>query len=80
MSKAMTTFLEMEGVELLEGDVWGHRKDLDVYFTVQDDAIDEIRTMRKKGVAFEDLAEEVQKKNRLGSDLIKYIAKTKATA
>ena len=36
MSNAIQVFLEMQGIELLEGDVWGHRKDLDEYFTVED--------------------------------------------
>ena len=31
MSNAIQVFLEMQGVEMLEGDVWGHRKDLDEY-------------------------------------------------
>jgi len=35
-SKAIGVFLEMQGIELLQGDVWGHRKDLDEYFTVED--------------------------------------------
>jgi len=28
MSDAMKVFMDMQGVELLQGDVWGHRKDL----------------------------------------------------
>ncbi|MDM7939826.1 MAG: DUF1699 family protein, partial [Methanothrix sp.] len=36
MSNAILVFLDMQGIELLEGDVWGHRKDLDEYFTVDD--------------------------------------------
>ena len=36
MSNAIQVFLEMQGVDMLEGDVWGHRKDLDEYFTVDD--------------------------------------------
>lgn len=80
MSNAIQVFLEMQGIELLEGDVWGHRKDLDEYFTVSDSTIEEIRTMINKGVSFEQMAEELQKKARIGPDLIKYIAKTKVTA
>ena len=30
----------MQGIELLEGDVWGHRKDLDEYFTVDDETLE----------------------------------------
>ncbi|MDI9616131.1 MAG: DUF1699 family protein [Methanothrix sp.] len=80
MSNAIQVFLEMQGIELLEGDVWGHRKDLDEYFTVSDSTIEEIRSMISKGVPFEQMAEELQKKARIGPDLIKYIAKTKVTA
>jgi hypothetical protein len=36
MSNAIQVFLDMQGIEMLEGDVWGHRKDLDEYFTVGD--------------------------------------------
>ncbi|ABK15189.1 MAG: DUF1699 family protein [Methanothrix sp.] len=80
MSNAIQVFLEMQGIELLEGDVWGHRKDLDEYFTVSDTTIEEIRSMINKGVSFEQMAEELQKKARIGPDLIKYIVKTKVTA
>ncbi len=80
MSNAIQVFLEMQGIELLEGDVWGHRKDLDEYFTVSESTIDEIRSMVNRGITFEQIAEELQKKARMGLDLIKYIAKTKATA
>jgi hypothetical protein len=80
MSHAIQVFLEMQGIDVLEGDVWGHRKDLDEYFTINDTTMEEIRAMTAKGVSFEEMSEEFQKKTRLGSDLIKYIAKTKMTA
>jgi len=80
MSNAIDTFLDMQGIELLEGDVWGHRKDLDEYFTVEDETLNEIRSKAATGVNIDDVTTEMQKKARLGSDLIKYIAKTKVTA
>ncbi|HUI39971.1 MAG TPA: DUF1699 family protein, partial [Methanothrix sp.] len=80
MSNAIEVFLDMQGIELLEGDVWGHRKDLDEYFTVDDVTMEEIRTLAASGAAMDDVASQVQKKARLGPDLIKYIAKTKITA
>ncbi|NYT02151.1 MAG: DUF1699 family protein [Methanosarcinales archaeon] len=80
MSNAINVFLEMQGIELLEGDVWGHRKDLDEYFTVHESTMDEIRSMINKGMPFEEMFEEIQKTARLGPDLIKYIAKTKISA
>jgi hypothetical protein len=80
MSEAIGVFLEMQGVKLLVGDVWGHRKDLDEYFTVPDEAVNAIKSMTEKGAAPEEMAKEVQKTARLGTDLIKYIAKTEITA
>jgi len=80
MSNAIRVFLEMQGVELMEGDVWGHRKDLDEYYTVEDATIEEIRTLTASGATADDVANQIQKKAKISSDLIKYIAKTKVTA
>ena len=44
-------FLEMQGVEMLEGDVWGHRKDLDEYFTVENSTLEEIRALAASGAS-----------------------------
>lgn len=80
MSNAIQVFLEMQGIDLLEGDVWGHRKDLDEYFTVEDATLEEIKTLTSTGLDMDEMASQIQKKARLGPDLIKYIAKTKITA
>ena len=72
--------MDMQGIELLEGDVWGHRKDLDEYFAVEDATLNEIRSLAASGANMEDMAAQLQKKARLGPELIKYIAKTKITA
>jgi hypothetical protein len=79
MSNAIQVFLEMQGIEMLEGDVWGHRKDLDEYFTVDDSTLAEIRAMAVGGASVDDMADRIQKKAKIGSELIKYIAKTKIT-
>ena len=79
MSNAIKIFMDMESIELLQGDVWGHRKDLDEYFTIEDATLNEIRSLAAKGASMNDVAAQVQKKARIGVDLIKYIAKTKAT-
>jgi hypothetical protein len=80
MSNAILVFLDMQGIDLLEGDVWGHRKDLDVYFTVEDETIDEIRTLAAGGTSMEELTNQVQKKARICPELIKYIARTRISA
>ncbi|MHB8120336.1 MAG: DUF1699 family protein, partial [Methanothrix sp.] len=71
---------EMQGIDMLEGDVWGHRKDVDEYFTVDDTTLEEIRALVAGGASVDDVADQIRKKARIGSELIKYIAKTKITA
>jgi hypothetical protein len=80
MSNAIQVFLEMQGIDMLEGDVWGHRKDLDEYFTVDDGTLEEIRALVAGGASADEVADQIQKKARIGSELIKYIAKSKMTA
>jgi len=80
MSNAIQVFLDMQGIEMLEGDVWGHRKDLDEYFRVEDNTMEEIRSLAASGANIDDVAGQMQKKARLGSDLVKYIARTKVTS
>jgi hypothetical protein len=80
MSNAIQVFLDMQGIEMLEGDVWGHRKDLDEYFTVEDSTLEEIRALAASGASADEVADQIQRKSRIGSELIKYIAKSKISA
>jgi hypothetical protein len=79
MSNAIQVFLDMQGIELLEGDVWGHRKDLDEYFTVDETTVEEISALTASGATVDEVANQIQKRARLGQELIKYIAKSKIT-
>jgi hypothetical protein len=78
MSNAIQVFLEMQGIELAEGDVWGHRKDLDEYFSIDESTLKEIREMSSRGLSNDQVAAEIQKRTRLGPDLVKYIARATA--
>jgi hypothetical protein len=80
MSNAIQVFLDMQGIELLQGDVWGHRKDLDEYFIVEDATIEEIRSLADSGTSLDDVADQIHKKARIATELIKYVAKNKTTA
>jgi len=80
MSNAIEVFLDMQGIELLQGDVWGHRKDLDEYFTIEDATIEEIQSLAASGASMDDVTDKIQKKTRLNPDLIKYVANNKITA
>jgi len=80
MSKAMKLFLEMQGIDLLKGDVWGHRKDIDEYFVVDENAIEKIGDLISKGESIDDATTQIKMRTRLAPDLIKYIARSKITA
>ena len=80
MSDAIRVFMDMQGIELLQGDVWGHRKDLDEYFTVEDSTLNEIRSLAASGANMDDVTTQIQKTARISPELVKYIAKTKLTA
>ena len=80
MSNAVVVFMEMQGVKLIEGDVWGHRRDLDKYFTIEDETIKEIHTLADSGASMDDVAEKVQRKAKISPDLVKFIASTKMAA
>jgi len=80
MSDAIQVFMDMQGIELLQGDVWGNRKDLYEYFTVEDSTMNEIRSLAASGANMDDVTTQIQKTARIGPELVKYIAKTKLTA
>ncbi len=76
LSKSIEAFLGIQGVKLLQGDVWGHRKDLDEYFTIEDVIIREIRSLADNGAVIDNVAQ----KARISQELAKYIAETRITA
>ena len=75
MSKAAQQFLEIQGVELLKGDVWGHRKDIDEYYSVSEKVINRISSLRAEGSSIDETVKRVQRETKLSEDLIRYILK-----
>ena len=51
ISRAIEMFLEMQKIQLLEGDVWGHRKDINEYYTVPPSVMTKIRNMKAEGTS-----------------------------
>ena len=80
ISQAIQVFLEMQGIDLLEGDVWGHRKDIDEYYIVAEETIGEIEAMISGGATVDDAADQISRRTRLAPDLIRYIARSKISA
>jgi hypothetical protein len=77
MSNTVRTFLNLQGIELLEGDVWGHRKDLDDYFTIGSATMEEINSLAESGKTLDEVADKVRMNAKIPPDLIKYVATNK---
>ena len=73
VSKSIEMFLEMQKVQLLEGDVWGHRKDINEYYTVPSSVIEQIRELKSAGTPAEMIEEIVSRESKLKPDMISYI-------
>jgi len=73
VSKSIDMFLEMQRVKLIEGDVWGHRKDLKEYYDVPPSVIEKIKAMRNEGKSTEIIEEEVSRKTRMNPEMVAYI-------
>jgi hypothetical protein len=80
ISDLIQPLLDIQDIELLAGGVGGHRKDLDGYITLDGATLEEIQSMASSCVNIDSIPSQIQKKARLGPDLIKYIAKTKIPA
>lgn len=73
VSRAIEMFLEMQKVQLLEGDVWGHRKDINEYYTIPPFIISKIKSMKAEGIPGEIIAEKIAQESKLNSKMVFYI-------
>lgn len=73
VSKSIEMFLEMQRIQLLEGDVWGHRKDLTEYYSVPSMIIDKIKEMRNEGKSAEEIKKEISRRTKTNPEMIGYI-------
>jgi hypothetical protein len=79
VSKSIEMFLEMQKIQLLEGDVWGHRKDINEYYTVSSSVLEKIKEMRLEGKSIEAIEEEISRKSKMNPEMVTYIL-TRETA
>jgi len=73
ISKSTLMFLEMQNIALLEGDVWGHRKDINEYYEIKPQIIDRIEELKNEGKSQDEIISELGKETRLGKDLIGFL-------
>ncbi|MCJ7445412.1 MAG: DUF1699 family protein [Methanotrichaceae archaeon] len=78
LSRASEMFLDMQGVELIEGDVWGHRKDINEYYMVNEGVLNRIKQLQENGAETIEIASTISKETRLSPELVRYMIKQSA--
>lgn len=73
ISTSTLMFLEMQGIALLEGDVWGHRKDINEYYEIKPQIFDRIETLRSDGESDDSILNRLGMETRLSKDLLKFL-------
>ena len=77
ISRAIEMFLEMQKIQLLEGDVWGHRKDINEYYNLPPSVMTEIRNKKAEGIPNERITEKIARERKLNPKMISYILNRK---
>jgi len=80
VSKSIEMFLEMQRIQLIEGDVWGHRKDINEYYSIPSSVIEKIRELKMEGTPAERIEEKVARESKLNPEMIAYILTKEAPA
>src|SRR5665648_1186685 len=65
VSKSIEMFLEMQRIQIIEGDVWGHRKDINEYYTIPSSVIEKIKEMKIEGKTTEEIEKKVSRESKL---------------
>ncbi len=77
ISRSTRMFLEMQGVSLLEGDVWGHRKDINEYSEIKPEVFDRMQELKSEGLSESAVLDRLARETRLSRDLLKFLLKEK---
>ncbi|WP_407357281.1 DUF1699 family protein [Methanolobus sp. WCC5] len=77
ISRSTRMFLEMRGIPLIEGDVWGHRKDINEYSEVSESIFERIDQYRKEGLSDEEIEAKMDREMHMGPDLLRFILKNR---
>ncbi len=75
ISGSTKMFLDMQGIALLEGDVWGHRKDINEYSEIKPEVFDRVNELKSEGLSESALLGKLGRETRLSKDLLKFLIK-----
>ena len=68
----------MQDVALLEGDVWGHRKDINEYSEIKPAVFERMEELKGEGLSESAVLDRLGRETRLSKDLLKFLSKEKA--
>ena len=75
VSRSIGMFLEMKQIQLMEGDVWGHRKDINEYYEIKASIMDMISKLKAEGVPENNIRKKMTEETGLSPDLISFLIK-----
>lgn len=78
VSKSIEMFLDMQKINLLEGDVWGHRKDINEYYNVSQNVLGKLQELKAERLSNDLIAEKISRESKLNTDMILYILSKKS--
>ena len=78
ISNSTRMFLEMQDISLLEGDVWGHRKDINEYSEIKSEVFERMQELKASGLSEQAVLDRLGRETRLSKDLLKFLIKEKS--
>ncbi len=71
ISESTQMFLGMQNIDLLEGDVWGYRKNIN--YEIKSQIFDRMAELRKEGASEEEILSRMLVETHLSKDLIRFL-------
>jgi len=73
LSESIQIFLTMQNIVLLEGDVWGHRKDINEYAEIPEKDIQSIKQLKADNVPEDEIILRTIREKKMNADLVRFI-------
>ena len=73
VSKSIEMFMDMQNIKLIEGDVWGHRKDINEYYTTSPAITSKIKEFKSEGMSNEKIADKLSREGKLNKEILLYM-------
>jgi hypothetical protein len=63
----------MQRIQLIEGDVWGHRKDISEFFNISSSVFERIKQLKLEGKSAEEIKIKVSRESKLSPQMVAHI-------